>query len=145
MRGAGDRGIDGPAEHEPLLADAAGDDGNRAGREVVVVEAGVVVVRPADQPDVEVLVAQQLLVGALERIVLDVLRPEPRSGRDLGGDDEQLLVAQVLPEGPGDVLDHAKSPSRTGVSKRWGLVLKSARSSAASSTGGSATTGRSEP
>ena len=53
-----------PAEDEALLADAAGDDGDRAGREVVVVEAGVVVVGPAEQPDVEVLVAQQLLRSA---------------------------------------------------------------------------------
>ena len=81
--GAGDRGVGGPAEDEALLADAAGDDGDRAGREVVVVEAGVVVVGPADQPDVEVLVAQQLLVGPLGRVVLDLLGPERRPRRDL--------------------------------------------------------------
>ena len=37
---------------------------DRAGREVVVVVAGVVVVHPADQPDRDVLVAVELDVGA---------------------------------------------------------------------------------
>ena len=66
-------------------------------------EAGVVVVGPAEQPDVEVLVAQQLLVGAVGRVVLDVVGPERRPGRDLVRDGEQLLVGQVLAVRPGDV------------------------------------------
>jgi hypothetical protein len=110
---AGDRRLGGPAEDEALLADAAGDDRGGSGRKVVIVEAGVVVVGPAEQPDVQVLVAQQLLVGPLRRVVLDVLGPELRLDRDLGCDVEQLLVGQVVPMGAGDVLDpldHARSP-----------------------------------
>jgi hypothetical protein len=35
-----------------------GDDCHRAGRQVVVVEAGVLLVAPADQPDRDVVVAR---------------------------------------------------------------------------------------
>ena len=115
----------------------------------MVVKAGVVVVRPADQPDVEVLVAQQLLVGPLQGIVLDVLRPERRPRRDLARDDAQLPVGQVVPARPGDLLDaldRAKPPSRPEFKRRRGFVLSSARPSAAPRTGAwASTTGRSEP
>ena len=57
------------------------------------------------QPDVEVLVAQQLLVGPLGRVVLDVCGPELRSRRDLGRDGEQLLVGQVASARSDDALD----------------------------------------
>jgi hypothetical protein len=72
----GDRARRGRApEHEPLLADLAGGDGDGPGRQVVVVVAGVVVVHPADQPDGDALVAVQLGVGARVGPVLDQVRP----------------------------------------------------------------------
>ena len=68
------------AEHEPVLADAARDDGHRAGGDVVVVEAGVLLVHPADQPGGDVVVAQQLRVAARRAVVLDEVRPQLRAG-----------------------------------------------------------------
>ena len=53
------------AEHEALLDDLALDHRDRAARDVVVVEAGVVAVRPGDHPDVDVVVAPELLEVAL--------------------------------------------------------------------------------
>ena len=63
------------AEHEPVLAHAALDDGDSAGGDVVVVEARVVVVHPADQPRGDVVVAQELGVGPRGAVVLDEVAP----------------------------------------------------------------------
>src|SRR4051794_850739 len=59
----------------PLPAPATGDDRPRACRDVVVVEARVMVVHPADQPHGDVVVAEQELVAALLGVVLDEVRP----------------------------------------------------------------------
>ena len=56
-------------------------DRHGAGRQVVVVVAGVVVVHPADQPDRDVLVTMQLGVRARVGPVLDQVRPPLRLAR----------------------------------------------------------------
>ena len=70
------------AEHEPLLDQLALDHRDRAARDVVVVEAGVVAVRPGDHPDVDVLVAPELLEVALARVVAHQRRQRLRLGGD---------------------------------------------------------------
>lgn len=69
-------GARGPFDRKALLADGSADDGHGAGGDVVVVEAGVVLVHPADQPGCDVLVAEQLLVDALRGVVLDQMDPQ---------------------------------------------------------------------
>lgn len=76
------------ADRQALLADAPADDGDGAGRGVVIVKAGVLLVDPADQPRGEVRVADQLLVDALGRIVADAVDPQLRLVGELA--DERL-------------------------------------------------------
>ena len=117
------------AQREPVLGHGAGDDGDRAAGQVVVVKAGVVVVHPADQPDRDVVVAVQLLVVALLARVADEVRPALRRRRQLA--DEPLERGAVE-------LAH---------STRSGFATVSACSAAAPSadSGTGDTTGRSEP
>jgi len=51
---------------KPPLGERTVDDGDRATAAVVVVEAGVLEPRPADQPDLEVLVEVESRVDALD-------------------------------------------------------------------------------
>lgn len=57
------------AELEAVLDELAFDDLNGAGGPVMVVEPRVLLVRPADQPDVELGVAVELRVVPLVRVV----------------------------------------------------------------------------
>ena len=66
----------GPSIAQALLAHRAAQDRDRASGDVVVVEAGVVIVHPADQPGGQVLVAEQLLIDALRGVVLDEVDPQ---------------------------------------------------------------------
>ena len=114
------------AEHQPVLADRAGDDADRALGEVVVVEARVVVVHPADEPDLDLVVAAQQLVAALARVVLDQVLPRLRLRHQVG--DQGLERAHAAT---------AMRPVNVALACR-------ARTSPAGSSGGP-TTGRSEP
>src|SRR3954469_8165154 len=67
------------ADAQALLAQVAAHNAHRAGRAIVVVEARVVSLAPADQPDRQVLVGEQLLVDPLERVVAHELLPERRA------------------------------------------------------------------
>src|SRR5438445_637435 len=80
-----------PGAHPPLaqavpdpalLDEAAGHDGERAERTCVVVQLGGLLGGPADQPDVDVLVAAQQAVPAPFRIDLDLVA----AGAHLVGD-----------------------------------------------------------
>ncbi len=83
------------ADRQALLADVAADDGHGAGRDVVVVKAGVLLVHPADQPRGHVRVAEQLVVDALSRVVPDELDPQLRSVGELAHERLQLRGGQV--------------------------------------------------
>src|SRR4051812_49331698 len=78
------------AECEPILGDRPRDDGDGAAGEIVVVEAGVVLVHPADQPDRDLVVALQLDVDPLLARVPDETLPAPGVGGEV--EDELLEV-----------------------------------------------------
>src|SRR4051812_41158230 len=82
------------AHAQALLQDQPGDDGHRTRRDVVVVEARVVVVHPADQPDAHVLVEDHLLVGPLVRGVSDEVPPRRVVGGEPGDEVTKFVVAQ---------------------------------------------------
>ena len=86
-----------PVDRQTLLAHRAADDRDGARRDVVVVEAGVVVVHPADQPCGQVLVAQQLLIDALAAVVLDQIDPQLRPVGELADERLQLRAGEVAP------------------------------------------------
>ena len=93
-----ERPLDRPGEREALLGDLALEDGDRGGAVVVVVEAGVVTGHPADEVDLDVVVAVEELVGALVRVVAD----EGLPGVGLVGPGLQGLRAGALtPRPPG--------------------------------------------
>src|SRR5581483_9195870 len=85
-----------------------------AGGQVVVVVAGLLVVEPAEEPHIEMLVAVELRVVALARIVAHVAPPQARlvadARRELGelGLLEVAVGREVLPDPLADrhVLDH---------------------------------------
>ena len=91
----------------------------------MVVEAGVVVVHPADKPDGEVVVAQQLLVDARARIVGDEVTPqlatagEPRDERSSSGPSRSRPAARSIMPPPA----HARPRRAAG---RAGLAVRSA-------------------
>ena len=86
------------AEQQAVLDHLALRDGHGAGGAVVVVEAGVVVVHPADEPDGEVVVADELLVDALGRVVADERAPEVGPSGEPGDDVLELGALEVAPE-----------------------------------------------
>ena len=89
--------VRGPAERQALLEYPAGDDGDRAGRQLVVVEAGVLLLAPADQPDRDVVVARELLVAPLLGVVLDEVLPGVRPDRDVADELQQFGLREVVP------------------------------------------------
>src|SRR4051812_11230021 len=138
------RGL-GAAEHEAVLPDGSARDGHRAGGEVVVVEPGVVVLHPADEPDLDVLVADELLVGARLWVVMDAPGPQVGPGGHVGGQPAQLGLVERAVAWVGG---HAASASRwTRCSRRAGLATVIASRAAGPSwpPGASSTTGRSDP
>ena len=88
----------------------------------MVVEAGVVIVHPADQPGGHVLVAEQLLVGALAGVVTDVLDPQLGSLGQLGDERLELRAVEVAPARA----RHVAQPS-CGCSKRAPQAGRAAR------------------
>ena len=127
LEGARDRR---PAEREPVLGHLALDHRDGPAGKVVVVEARVVVVHPADQPDRDVVVAAQLLVVALVRRVLHEVLPH----RGIGG--------QVTDEGlQGGAVELTHSEAlRVGDGRGRARPRRRAPRAATGST-----TGRSEP
>ena len=112
----------------------------------MVVEAGVVVVHPADQPDGDVVVAQQLLVDARARIVGDEVTPQLGTA---GEPRDVALELGAVEVAAGGTIDHAATRARSPApcSRRAGLTVRSAAVAALPSRlgTGSPTTGRSEP
>ena len=70
-------------EGEVVLDQLAGDHCDRAGGDVVVVPAGVVLGGPAEQPDVDVVVAVERDVDPLLGVEGDVVRPLLGVGGDV--------------------------------------------------------------
>jgi hypothetical protein len=100
-----------PAEQQPILDHRALRDAHRAGGAVVVVEARVVVLHPADQPDGEMVVAHELLVDALAGVVADEVAPQLGPLGEPGGEVLELGAVEVPAEG---TLDHAATSRATG-------------------------------
>ncbi len=117
------------SECETVLRDLALHDRDRPAGQVVVVEAGVLVVHPTDQPHRDVVVAAQLLVVPLVGRVLHEVLPDRRVGGQVADEGLQGGAVQLI---------HTK---------RSGLVTKRACSAAAPSevSAVGSTTGRSEP
>src|SRR3954453_21234059 len=117
-----------PAPGQAILGHAALDHRHGAGGQVVVVEAGVVIVHPADQPDRKAVVAVQLLVVPALRVVAHAVRPRGGVGGEAADDGLELGRGQL------------------GHRKRSGLATAIACSAASPSPCGTgAATGRSEP
>src|SRR5439155_3499794 len=92
---------------------------------VVVVTAGLLVVEPADQPDVDVQVAIELHVDALVPVVayqgLPELRPVPDRRRQL--DELRPLQIALLRAPPDDeVPELVHASSEVGLSRQRALV-----------------------
>src|ERR687886_57784 len=135
-----------PAEHEALFEDRAGDDGDGALRDVVVVEAGVVAVHPRDHPDVEVLVAPELLEAAALGVVGDQRPPCRRPAGEVAHDRAERGAVEVALERGHWGGGHAATSAVSVCSRRAGLRSRSAARTASPSSGSApATTGMSEP
>src|SRR5258708_9390966 len=85
------------AHDQALLAYAACDDGDPARRLVVIVQARVVVVVPADRPGVHVLVRPDELVRAHAARGADEVAPALAGRRELGREGFELDAAQAHP------------------------------------------------
>ena len=116
-----------PAHDEALLDDLALHDGDGAVRDVVVVEARVVAAGPGDDPDVDVVVAPELLEVALRRVAAHERAPLPRIGGDPGHQLAQLARVEIALE-RGDARDrgHARTSVVAVLSSRAGLRRRSA-------------------
>ena len=82
-------------QQKPVLAHAAGDNGHRGGRVVVIVIAGVLVLAPADDPGVHVLLIPDLLVYALVAGVADEMRPPLGGPRQRRGESLEFFRSQA--------------------------------------------------
>ena len=122
-----------PAEGQALLAHGAADHGDRAGGEIVVVEAGVLVLAPADHPGVDVLVVDELHVDAAAGVRRREGVPARPVGCEVGNELAQLALREVARTG-----GHAAAP--TVPKSRAPCSAKPARPS-----GWGSTTGRSDP
>src|SRR3954466_9564162 len=112
----------------------------------MVVKARVVVVHPADQPDLDMLIAEQLLVDPGLGVVLDQVLPDLGPEHQVADEPVQLRPSQIA---VGRGANHAATTSSLSgrPSRRAGLVrsIASAAASPSRSAGGGATTGRSRP
>src|SRR5438270_11680142 len=84
-----------PAQRQALLDDPPLDNRHRARRAVVVVEAGVLLAGPADQPQAEVLGPDQLVVGAAGGVVGDQVAPLVGAGGAGAHEREELRGGEV--------------------------------------------------
>ena len=107
-----------PVDRQALLAHGSADDGDGAGGDVVVMEAGVVLVHPADQPGREVIVAEQLLVQALGAVVLDQVDPQLRPVGELAHERLQLAAREIAPARARDASELADVVHRGGDARR---------------------------
>ena len=80
---------------EPVLVQDPLADAHGARRAVVVVVAGVLPVDPADEPDVDVRVAVELLVEARLGVVPDVRAPEMLRRHELGGQARHRRAIEI--------------------------------------------------
>src|SRR4051812_7130264 len=127
----------GAAEDQALLDQLALHHRDRAARDVVVVEPRVVAVGPGDHPDVDVVVAPQLLEVALRRVVADQRAPRLGLRGDAGDQGAQLGAVEHA---------HAATSTPAPLSSRCGLrSWIAARTASPSDSSRCATTGRSEP
>src|SRR3954452_13539646 len=102
----------------------------------MVVKARVVVVHPADQPDLDMLIAEQLLVDPGLGVVLDQVLPDLGPEHQVADEPVQLGPSQIA---VGRGANHATTSSLSGrPSRRAGLVrsIASAAASPSRSAGG---------
>ena len=114
-------------EMEPVLSQHAVADGDGARGDVVVVVAGVLLVEPADQPNVDMGVAVELGEVALVGVVADEVFPETPLAAEAGGDLDELGPVEV-PSG-GKSLDEEGSDV-VHSNRRVGLSRQSASATA---------------
>src|SRR3954468_19474082 len=134
------------AERETLLDDGALGDRQRAAGDVVVVEARVVIVHPADEPDRDVLVAYELLVCAHGGVVVDEMAPRLRLPHEPGDERAQLGSGEVARAGRVDERHAATSAARSPSRRATFAPTIASRAAGPSSDGdATSTTGRSEP
>ena len=161
------------AEREALLDHRPACDGERAAGDVVVVKARVVVVHPADEPDRDVLVAQELLVRAGVRVVVDEVAPALRPCGEVGHQRAQFVACEVAPgrhelvarevaagrhelvarevapgrHELGRRIDHAATATESPPSRRatFAPTIASCAAAPSGAAGCASTTGRSEP
>ena len=126
------------AETETVLADSAVDHGDRRRGLVVIVEAGVLVVAPADHPGVDVLVVADLLVDADVGGVPDRVAPALGRRGEVGDEPLELDWGEAH---TATVVDSARRfPGlvwRRRVALAWRVCSQPVRAGS--------TTGRSEP
>ena len=89
------------------LAQAALHDRERASGPAVVMEAGVLPGKPAQQPDLLVFRPRQPPVPAAGRVVSDQVEPALRAGGDI---KDELAQAGIADRGPGAVEIHPSIP-----------------------------------
>ncbi len=135
---------------EVILEDRALANDDRSLRTVVVVVAGVLLCRPADQPDVDVRVAIQLHVVTLVGGEAHVVAPEALLAPHLGREREQRGTVEVgvcheTTGEPGGDVDVGHGSSRAGVSCLTSVSTDSPKPLIARAVGSGSTTGRSLP
>ena len=116
----------------------------------MVVVAGVLALRPADQPDIDVGVAVQLCVLALGRVESHVIAPDALLRGDRGGESSEYGTIEIRvgdqPTGePGSDVDVGHDMSRLGVSCVTKRSTDSPKPFSASRVGAGSTTGKSLP
>src|SRR5947209_9195389 len=114
---------------QAVLSDLAAQDADRRARFVVVVEAGVLVLAPADEPGVDILVLPDLLIDAHVAGVAHVRFPEFRGGGEPLDKGAELFRGQA----------HARASDRAN--SEFALAWRSA----SRPVGTGSATGRSDP
>ncbi len=110
----------------------------------MIVKARVVVVHPADEPDGDVLVAQQLLVRPHRGVVVDEVLPRLGPRREAGHERPQLRTRQVA---AGPEVDHAATATARPPSRRatFAPTIAACAARPSGAAGPASTTGRSVP
>src|SRR5262249_4732765 len=133
---------------EPILEQDSIAHADRSRRPVVIVVAGVLAVDPADEPDVQVRVAVELLVEARSRVVAGVGAPDVLRCGQLSREARHRRTIEVRVwrntlTDPGREIAHARR--REGVSDWRTWTTASPKPRTASSVGRESTTGVSLP
>ena len=141
-------------EEQAILAKLAVGDVDGTARRIVVVEARVLLVVPADEPDVEVHVAVELCVDSLVGIVPDEVPPELRLAAELDRELGEARLRKILVCGnpfgdPGCDVVHGliviRRAAGSGVSRMTIRSTASPNPRTASSVGRGSITGTSLP